>query len=315
MIRIAAVTENNQLILNLTLDTLHLSNYSWCWIDYNDPTAAEIRLLSTKLHFHPLAIEDCTHGNQRPKLDYYDDFSFFVTHTAATASSQENQINFFLAEKCIVSYHKQDLEEINQVWKQLSLDENAEAWDKYRIFYEVMDNVVDNFFPVISSLEEQINEVEENTENNTMDVLLDRLFDLRHQLLELRHSVNPVRDLFYRIVNSHHLKGIQERREYFVDIYDHLLKISQLVDSNREITSDIRESFISRNSYQQNKVIQMLTIVTFIFAPLTFIAGIYGMNFTNMPELKWHYGYPLIMGFMLLITIGMVLWFKKKGWW
>ncbi|MDY0404958.1 magnesium/cobalt transporter CorA [Virgibacillus sp. 179-BFC.A HS] len=220
-----------------------------------------------------------------------------------------------MAERYIVTFHKRDLNEINEVWNQIFAEKNLADWDKYRIFYEIMDNVVDNFFPIMYQLEDQINEVEENTEENSMDVLLDRLFSLRHQLLELRHSVIPIRDLFYRIINSHHLQGIQERREYFADIYDHLLKLSQMIDSSRELTSDIRESFISRNSYHQNRVIQMLTLVTFIFAPLTFIAGIYGMNFENMPELKWQYGYPIILGFMLLITVIMIAWFKKKGWW
>lgn len=99
-----------------------------------------------------------------------------------------------------------------------------------------------------------------------------------------------------------------------MDIYDHLLKLSANVDSNREITNDIRDNFMSINSYQQNKVIQVLTVITSIFAPLTFIAGIYGMNFVNMPELKWHYGYYGVMALMLAITVAMILLFKKKGW-
>jgi magnesium transporter len=107
---------------------------------------------------------------------------------------------------------------------------------------------------------------------------------------------------------------IEEHREYFMDIYDHLLKLSEMVASNREITNDIRDNFISLNSYQQNKVIQVLTVITSIFAPLTFIAGIYGMNFANMPELNWRYGYFVIMIFMLTLSVSMILWFKKKGW-
>jgi len=147
-----------------------------------------------------------------------------------------------------------------------------------------------------------------------MDILLDQLFDLRHELLKLRHTINPIRDLLYRILNSHHLVGIHGRREYFMDIYDHLLKLSEMVDSNRDVTNDIRDNFISINSYQQNQVIQILTVITSIFAPLTFIAGIYGMNFTYMPELKWHYGYFIVIGLMIVLTIMMILWFRKKGW-
>lgn len=154
----------------------------------------------------------------------------------------------------------------------------------------------------------------ENPHDVSMNILLDELFDLRQRLLKLRHAIHPIRDLLYRILNSHHLTRINERRAYFADIYDHLLKLSEMVNSNREITNDIRDNFISLNSYQQNKVIQILTVITSIFAPLTFIAGIYGMNFVNMPELEWQYGYFAILGIMLFITFLMILYFRKKGW-
>jgi len=314
MIRIIAVDENNQLIENVSIHNIDFSKYAWCWIDFNSPTEEEARELNTSLHFHPLAIEDCVYSMQRPKLDYYDDFSFFVTHAPGRETYNDNEIDFFLGDNFIVTFHYENLKEINEIWHQLQESSDLSKWDEYRVFYEVMDNVVDDYFPIIAHLEEEINLVEENPNDDPMDVLLERLFELRHQLLELRHSINPIRDLFYRILYSHRLPGIQDRREYFMDIYDHLLKLSEMTNSNREITNDIRDNFISINSYQQNKVIQVLTVITSIFAPLTFIAGIYGMNFVNMPELDWHYGYYIALGVMGIITIFMIFFFKKRGW-
>lgn len=316
MIRITAITEDNSLIRNLTIEEVDLSQYSWWWIDYSEPTRKEIDTLYTQLHFHPLAIEDCIQTWQRPKLDYYDEFSFFVTHTAGEKEYDEHQIDFFIGDKFIVTFHKEALKDVHDVWHTFHTAESRKDWDPYRVFYEIMDNVVDNFFPIAAELEDKINEVEswQMHRITNMDVSLNRLIELRHQLLELRHAINPIRDLFYRMLNSHRLPGLNVRREYFIDIYDHLLKLSANIDSNREITNDIRDNFISINSYQQNKVIQILTVITSIFAPLTFIAGIYGMNFTNMPELHWHYGYFGVMGLMFILAVLMILWFKKKGW-
>ena len=118
----------------------------------------------------------------------------------------------------------------------------------------------------------------------------------------------------YRMLNSQRLPGIEQNKAYFLDIYDHLLKLSELIEANREITADIRDSYLSYNSHQTNRVMKVLTVFTSIFMPLTFIVGIYGMNFENMPELKWQYGYFGVMILMTVIGMGMYIGFRKKGW-
>ncbi|GIO27059.1 magnesium/cobalt transporter CorA [Ornithinibacillus bavariensis] len=314
MIQVIAISNKNERITDLTIESVDFDRFKWWWIDFNNPTEDEIKKLDSVLHFHQLAIEDCIFGQQRAKLDYYDDYSLIVTHTLGPTDFDQYELNFFIGPNYIVTFHLSDLNEVNQVWNNFLLIEDLSEWDEYRIFYELFDKIVDNFFPIIYELEDKINEVEQNPHDLSMDILLDYLFELRHQLLKLRHAIHPIRDLLYRILNSHHLVGIEERKEYFRDIYDHLLKLSEMIESNREITNDIRDNFISLNSYQQNKVIQILTVITSIFAPLTFIAGIYGMNFIHMPELKWQYGYFIILAVMAIITIFMIIWFKKKGW-
>ncbi|SHG36203.1 magnesium/cobalt transporter CorA [Ornithinibacillus halophilus] len=314
MIQIIAITSDNKRKTMKSIDEVLDGDYQWWWIDFNNPTDEEVKQLDTKLHFHQLAIEDCILGQQRPKMDYYDDFSLIVTHTIGPVSFDQHEINVFIGDQFIVTFHKDDVPEVNQVWNMAIKQEDMKDWDIYRIFYEILDKVVDHYFPIIYQLEDSINLVEDNPEELSMNVLLEQLFELRHELLKLRHAINPIRDLVYRILNSSHLQGIEDRREYFADIYDHLLKLSEMVDSNREITNDIRDNFISLNSYQQNKVIQVLTVITSIFAPLTFIAGIYGMNFVNMPELEWHYGYYIILALMFVLSLAMIMWFIKRGW-
>ena len=204
--------------------------------------------------------------------------------------------------------------EVNQVWDRLLSQKNIEKWDTFYVFYQILDKIVDNYFPIIYKIEDDLDKIEDNTHNKSMNLLMTELFDTRYMLLNLMHTVNPMRDLLYRMLNSHHLSGIRKRREYFSDIYDHLLKLSEMVMSNREVTADIRDSYLSLNSHQTNNVMKVLTIITSIFAPLTFIAGIYGMNFENMPELTWKYGYFLTLGFMGIIGVSMYIWFKRKGW-
>ncbi|KEF36815.1 magnesium Mg(2+) and cobalt Co(2+) transport protein CorA [Schinkia azotoformans MEV2011] len=314
MIQVIAVTHDSKKVTYTNLDELDITLYKWCWIDFNMPTHEEIDELHNYFHFHPLAIEDCVHRLQRPKLDYYDDFTFFVTHVINSDDFTKEEINFFVGSNFVVSFHYQNFNQINQVWNRLISTDIIKDWDQYHCFYEVLDKIVDQYFPIIYKIEDVLNEIEDNTENKSMDILLDELFDIRHQLLTLRHTVNPMRDLLYRMLNSQHLEGIKRKVPYFSDIYDHLLKLSEMVDSNREITMDIRDSYISVNSHQANQVMKILTIITSIFAPLTFIAGIYGMNFEYMPELTMKYGYFISLGLMGIIALLMFFWFKRKGW-
>ncbi|MDZ5472257.1 magnesium/cobalt transporter CorA [Bacillus sp. 31A1R] len=316
MLRFIGITYQNEIETHATFNPTHLSRYKWFWADFNEPTDEEINHLTDTFHFHPLAIEDCVQRLQRPKLDYYDDHTFYVTHIVREAEDEmvKEELNFFIGERFVVTFHHMPAKEVTQVWERLLTQTNVEKWDTFYVFYQILDKIVDNYFPLLYKIEDELDKIEDNTQNKSMNQLMTELFDTRYKLLNLRHTVNPMRDLLYRMLNSHHLSGIRERREYFSDIYDHLLKLSEMVMSNREVTADIRDSYLSLNSHQTNNVMKVLTIITSIFAPLTFIAGIYGMNFENMPELTWEYGYFLILGTMGAMGVVMFLWFKRKGW-
>jgi magnesium transporter len=314
VINCLAVNEHFELLLNYPIDELKKQDIKWFWIDFNQPTDDEVLELDRALHFHPLAIEDCIHKLQRPKLDYYEDYCFFVTHSLDESKIEKEEINFFLGKNYIVSFHHHESKEINDVWQRLKGSKKVNKWDSTLVLYHIIDKLVDNYFPIVYQLEEVLDQIENNTTDMTMEALLDRLFNTRHNLLKLRHTVTPMRDLIYRMLNSHRLKGIKQKQEYFSDIHDHLLKLTEMIDANREITNDIRDSYLSLNSHQTNRIMKVLTVITTIFMPLTFIAGVYGMNFENMPELTWNFGYFLILSIMLSIGIVMYLWFKKKGW-
>lgn len=310
------ITNENRLETDISLDQMDFSMYKWWWVDFNEPTEDEIRHLSETFHFHPLAIEDCVQRLQRPKLDYYENHTFYISHIVRDVEGElvKGELNFFVGENFIVTFHQMPTPEVDQVLNNLLSQDNRAKWNSLVVFHQILDNIVDNYFPLIYKIEEALDKIEDNTENKSMNDLMSELYDSRRMLLNLRHTIDPMRDLLYRMLNSNRLSGIVEKKEYFSDIYDHLLKLSEMVTANREVTADIRDSYLSLNSHQTNNVMKFLTIMTSIFAPLTLIAGIYGMNFENMPELTWKYGYFIIVGLMGIIGVSMYLWFRKKGW-
>lgn len=314
MIRIVAQTDDNKIVDNLKIEDLENQDFSWVWVDFEAPSQDEIGLLESHFHFHPLAVEDCMHELQRPKLDYYDDHSFFVIHAVDKKDLSKKEIDIFLEDNRIVTFHNHSSGSINATFTLLKRIRKKDILDEYFIFHQLLDNVVDKYFPIVYDIEDHINEIEDNTNRLSMEQLLEQLFDRRGELLKLRQTVHPMRDLLYRVLNAHQLEGIHERREYFVDIHDHLIKVADMIASNREMTQDIRDSYLSLNAHQTNRTMQMLTVISVIFMPLTFIVGVYGMNFTFMPELDEKYGYFIVWFIMLAIGGVMFFWFKKKGW-
>jgi magnesium transporter len=314
MIRTIAINQRNELMKDVKIEHLVNGEYLWYWIDFFQPEDSEIDLLREPLNFHPLAIEDCIFTLQRPKLDYYENYTFFVTQAFNKDKVKREEIDFFLSEKFVVTFHHKPSIEIDEVFNRLSLGDDIHKYDPSHVLYFVMDKMVDNYFPLVYQIEDTLNEIDENSKGRSMEALLEDLFDTRHDLLSLRHTVTPMRDLVYRVINSQRLKGIQGKIEYFSDIHDHLLKLTEMIEANRELTTDIRDSYISLNSNESNHVMKVLTVITTIFMPLTFIVGVYGMNFRNMPELNWKYGYFGALFVMFLVGAGMSLWFTKKGW-
>ncbi|CAM3864393.1 magnesium/cobalt transporter CorA [Mesobacillus zeae] len=314
MIRTIAITKDGKIVKDVPPEMLVRGQYNWFWVDFDVPEETEMALLSETFHFHPLAIEDCIHTLQRPKLDYYEDHTFFVVHKLDPKTLGKEEVDIFLGDSYIVTYHNKSSMEVDEVWNRLLLTKTLKKWNPGLAFYHVLDKIVDNYFPIVYSFEDALNELEDNSKGKSMELLLDQLFDIRHDLLSFRHTVVPMRDLVYRMLNSHRLTTVLKQLEYFHDIHDHLLKLNEMTESNRELTTDIRDSYLSMNAHETNRVMKVLTVITTIFMPLTFIAGLYGMNFQHMPELQWHYGY--FMALFAMATIGgvMFLFFKNKGW-
>jgi magnesium transporter len=180
--------------------------------------------------------------------------------------------------------------------------------------YQIIDKLVDHYFPILYKIEDHLNEIEDQLSPSTVHLSMDYVFEVRSDLLRLRRTIFPMRELLYRMLHSERLGLTFNKRAYFTDIHDHLLRLGEIIEANRELTSDIRDSQLSINSNRMNSIMMTLTIISSIFIPLTFIAGVYGMNFDNIPELHWRYGYVIVLGAMFVTGAAMVMWIKYKGW-
>ncbi|MBI6872469.1 magnesium/cobalt transporter CorA [Clostridium aciditolerans] len=314
MIHTLAITKDMQLKKDLPLNELDGANIKWYWVDFDSSDESESVLLDTHFHFHHLAIEDCLHFLQRPKLDFYDNYNFFVLHALNNDGLTPSEVDLFVGNNFIVSYHKTHLEEIEEVRLKINTTENSWGDGSIYVFYQILDKLVDHYFPAVYRLEDQIDVIDDNVKRASLRKLLDRTFEVRSDLLRLRRIITQMRDLAYRILSSDHLKDIKEKHIYFSDVYDHLLRLTEMIESSLALTSELRDSYLSVNSHKMNKIMMLLTVVTTIFIPLTFIVGVYGMNFKYMPELDLKYGYFIVLGIMLLIGFFMFTWFKRKGW-
>lgn len=314
MLRILAVTKGGEALVDVELSRLDQEDIEWYWVDFSEPTPEEVELLETRFRFHPLAIEDCLQFLQRPKLDHYDPVHFFVLLTVHPTSLEADELDMFLSEKGLVTFHLRPLREVNDAIAKWTAHPEAPRKGPIYAAHTVIDKVVDYYFPVVYRIEDALFELEDKRPTNVTDRLMDQVFDIRSDLLQLRRAIFPMRDLLYRIINTERIVGISEQRMYFTDIYDHLLKLAEMIESNREMTADIRDSYISLNSNRMNNIMKTLTVITTIFMPLTFLAGVYGMNFEYMPELEMPGAYFLTLAVMAAIGVTMYWWFKRKGW-
>jgi magnesium transporter len=308
------LTEELELLENAAIERLSGPDINWYWVDITGDDETDTKLLSEHFNFHNLAVLDCLHYYERPKVDFYDKYNFFVLSALNQNNLKVTDLNLFVGGNYIVSYHKKELPELDSVRQRVIEDNNAWAEGHYYVAYLIFDKIVDQYFPAVYQIEDKLGRITISERSSISQNTINKVFNLRDDLIKLRRTINSMKELLYRMLNSEHLQGLRKNRQYFNDIYDHLLRLSDTIESNREITADMRDSYISLNSNRMNEIMTILTIVTSIFIPLTFIAGIYGMNFANMPELEWKYGYFITLGVMAVIGVAMFFWFKAKGW-
>ncbi len=287
------------------------------WVDVVSPTPTDLRLLAEEFGFHPLAMEDTAKRHQRPKVDFYDGFLFIVFYAMETRDGrpQTVEINLFAGKNYLVTVHSEDVPAIIKTadrWKQRT--PNLDSQGIGLLIYSLLDAIVDDYFPVIDDLTERIEDLEAAVfERFDSDAQAD-IFGLKKDLLAVRRILGPERDVMNVLVRRDSPVFGAETIVYFQDVYDHILRVTDAVDTYRDLLSSALDAYLSVTSNRLNQVMKTLTASSIILMSMTLVASIYGMNFVHMPELGWDLGYAWALGLMLAIGLTVFQVFRRIDW-
>lgn len=289
------------------------------WWDLNEPTPDETACLSEYFHFHPLAIEDCISDVHHPKIDYYETYIYMVVHGVDVDRTKElgfapKELDIFLSKTYLLTFHLKPMRSVSEVLRRVSEKAPILEFGLDFVLYTVLDVMVDNYLPVLEDIEEQLDECEDQLFTDPNPEVLRKILQLKRTLMRLRRTIFPQREVINHLARSE-VQFVQPKTQaYFRDVYDQIYRMAEMTESFRDLSTALVETYLSTVSNKLNEVVKVLTLFATIFMSLSVITGIYGMNFENMPELTWKYGYFFILAIMSVVTLGLLVYFKRKKW-
>jgi len=289
------------------------------WIGLHDPDDEVLKEVQQEFSLHDLAIEDAARAHQRPKLERYGDSLFVVLRTAhldrPTGAIEFGETHLFVGANYVVSIrHGASLPYV-EVRARCEASPDLLAKGPVFVLYALMDFIVDQYFPLVDSFEDRLEELEDDIFQQTLTrQTTERIYQLKRNLLEVKRAVAPLVDMCNRLVRTDSALIPEDARVYFRDVYDHTIRINEMIDTLRELLTTALEANLSLISVSQNEAMKRLAGWAAIIAVPTMIAGIYGMNFKFMPELDWVLGYPVAMGTMLAACGFLYYRFRRSGW-
>jgi len=290
------------------------------WININGLNHIDaIEKLGLHYQFHPLIIEDIVNTNQRPKIEEYENY-IFVALKMLYFDKNENlsieHLSFILGNNYTISFQETDGDVFDPIRQRLRTKKGKiRSMGSDYLLYCLMDAVVDNYYNLIETLGEKIETLEDSLFKPESDhEITHDIQDLKKEILKVRRAIFPLREVVSRLNKAEHVLLNEKTQLYIRDLYDHIVQISENIEIQREMVWGLMDMYMSTISNKMNEVMKVLTIIATIFIPLTFIAGIYGMNFKHIPELNYQYGYFILWGVMIIIFITMLYYFKKKKW-
>ena len=298
----------------------HVASDHFFWLDLTAPDRQDLEDLRRIFGFHPLALQDTEEFGQRPKLDDYDDHVFLVYYGAYRDRPAETEplreVHMYISGRYLVTAHRDPLPLLERQREQLN---GRVLHSEQFLIYRVLDTLTDSFFPMLSDMDDEIDTLESSIVAGPTQEALQRLFALKRELVAMRKVITPQRDLFARSVDQiAELPGLTlDERDYFRDVYDHLIRISDLIDSYRDLLSGATDMYLSTVSIRQNEVMKQLTVIATVFLPLSFITGFFGMNFgylvTDLIHTDWTF-WVVGVGSMVATCVALVVYFRRKGW-
>jgi magnesium transporter len=309
--------DNVDIISDLLADKQNL-----LWIDLNSPSDQELQKMAEEFNLHPLAIEDAGKQHQRPKVDEYEGFYLVVFYQleidTKTFKLVAKELEMFMGQNYLLTVHYEEITALKEAEKRWQNNVAQMEKDIGVLLYSLLDTLVDGYFPVMDKLVDRIEELEEgifspkSRENNRDSISI--MLELKRNLLTLRKIAAPERDLLNVLTRRDSPIFSEQTRVYFQDVYDHLVRVTDTADAYRDLLSSAVDANLAVISNDLNKVMRTLTAFSIILMTDALIAGIYGMNFENIPELHWQYGYFYCLIFMAAVSWLLYMFFKRKNW-
>lgn len=293
------------------------------WIDLCFSDEAQLQLLRERFDFHPLAIEDCAHHDQRPKLEEYRDHLFLVTQGFSGKGTpleelELHELHAFLGERYLVTVHLGTIATIDKVWRRISSDGATAERGLDFVYYLIADGIVDDNFPIIDQIADELEELEDAVLSTPQRSDLARIFQLKHHLVAMRRVLSPQRDVLGLLTKRGDGRINERTALYLRDVYDHLVRINESIESNRDLLGNALDAYLSAVGQRTNEIMKSLTLMSAVFLPLAFVVGFFGQNFERLLGVDdWHNSAVLMwimVAACLATPVGMVVWFKNRKW-
>jgi magnesium transporter len=285
------------------------------WLDLSAPTADDLSWLARAYNFHPLALEDCRHFDQRAKVEPYDGYLFISVDavTRANGDMLAQELEVFLGADYLITVHREPIAALDEMRVRCVSDSRTGKYRADMLFYQIVDHMVDAIFPLIDEMDDEIDDLEDEILAKPTQASLQRLFELKRQLVFLRKIVGPMRDAMDVLADTRYEFIDPRTALYYRDTYDHLVRIYDLIEISRDLLGNALDAYLSSVSNRLNEVMKRLTLLTTIFMPISFLVGFGGMNFVQIP-----FDNPVAFGIMLALLIvvptGMLIWFWRSKW-
>lgn len=324
-VEIELIEYNQTLHTEIQLDTIEeatacLENKHVSWININGISDTKlIGEVGKIFNLHPLLLEDVLNTEHRPKTEEFESYIFCTFKMLSKAEDsleiESEQISLVLGTDFVLSFQEKKGDVFDPVRQRIKVGKGLSRSRKADyLVYMLIDIVVDNYYEILEDISEKIEELEERIFEQTEEKQLSEVQTIKKTITNLRKTINPLKEMVSGLIKSPSTLIHDHTKDYFRDVQDHLIQLVDNLETYREWNAELKDIYLSSLSNKMNQIMKVLTIISTIFIPLTFIAGIYGMNFQYMPELSYPYAYPLVWGFMLIIFLVMIYYFRRKKW-
>jgi magnesium transporter len=287
------------------------------WVDLVSASAEELAKIGEEFSIHPLALEDCRHRHQRPKVDQYADHVFLVAYGTGSRKRGRvdlHEVDLVAGKEFVLTLHSGDPLDTEAIARRVRAHPELAPSGAGFLLYVILDELVDGFFPALDEIGERVERLEETIFDGQPRSIQTAIYELRKELIAVRRVAGPMRDAMVVLLRRDLGLFTSEAQRYLQDVYDHLIRVVEQIEDYQDLTSGALEVNLSVASNRVNEVAKTLTAWAAIFAAITLITGIYGMNFRHMPELGWRFGYAWALGAMVAAAGGLWLFFRRKRW-